>query len=95
MFYSAYHQPAIAPAWWSMSARTSRRSATRSKPSPPNSISPGAEGPATLVSSAAFWDDIETRARYWGGRVGVAFGEPLYHEGPLCVDLPPGLNRTA
>jgi bacillithiol biosynthesis deacetylase BshB1 len=95
LFYSAYHQPAAAPAMVvDVSAHfAAKRHALEAFAS--QFYQPGAEGPETLVSSAAFWDDIETRARYWGGRVGVAFGEPLYHEGPLCVDLPPGLNRTA
>lgn len=48
-------------------------------------------GPATFVSSEAFWDGIRSRAEYWGGRIGVPYGEPLYHEGPVGVSTLPGL----
>jgi len=37
---------------------------------------------------------VETKARFWGERAGLQFGEPLLHKGPLpCFDpliLPPG-----
>jgi bacillithiol biosynthesis deacetylase BshB1 len=37
---------------------------------------------------------VETKARFWGERAGLRFGEPLLHRGPLpCFDpliLPPG-----
>ncbi len=49
---------------------------------------PGYSGVETHVSSKAFWDDIEVRARFWGRRIGVEFGEPLYTELPLGVNLP-------
>lgn len=48
----------------------------------------------TYVSSRAFWEAITTRAAYWGGRVGVRFGEPLFAEIPFGCDLPPGVRRT-
>jgi bacillithiol biosynthesis deacetylase BshB1 len=53
---------------------------------------PGAAGPETHVSSRAFWEQIEHRSRHWGARIGAAHGEPLHLEGPLGVDLPPGLG---
>lgn len=43
---------------------------------------PGAE---TLVASESFWTGIEKRAAYWGNRIGVEYGEPLYREGPLGI----------
>jgi N-acetylglucosamine malate deacetylase 1 len=46
---------------------------------------PNYEGAKTLVSSASFWDGIQKRAAYWGSRIGVEFGEPLYREGPTGI----------
>lgn len=53
---------------------------------------PDYEGKATFISSAAFWDGITTRAEYWGRRIGVKYGEPLWAEGPVAVDILPGLE---
>jgi LmbE family N-acetylglucosaminyl deacetylase len=52
---------------------------------------PDYAGRPTWVSSEAFWEAIEVRARYWGARIGVQHGEPLYAEGPVACALPPGL----
>jgi len=52
-------------------------------------------GKQTHVASPEFWESIRTRAAYWGGRVGVAYGEPLFADGPVRVPLPPGLENTA
>jgi len=52
----------------------------------------GYEGPETLVSSSEFWDAIRTRASYWGDRVGVDYGEPLYSDEPLALMTLPGLE---
>ncbi len=43
------------------------------------------EGAKTLVSSESFWEGIRKRAAYWGNRVGVEYGEPLYREGPTVI----------
>ena len=51
------------------------------------------DGPETWVSSEAFWDSITTRALYWGGRIGARYGEPLYGEGPVRIDLASLLDR--
>ena len=53
---------------------------------------PDYEGEDTVVSSRAFWDSIETRAVYWGGRAGVRYGEPLYADGPTALTSLPGLE---
>ncbi|NIA14578.1 MAG: bacillithiol biosynthesis deacetylase BshB1 [Nitrospiraceae bacterium] len=53
---------------------------------------PGYGGPKTLISSKRFWDTIETRAAYWGNRVGVAYGEVLCSDGPIGVSSLPGLD---
>ncbi len=55
-------------------------------------FNPGYEGPGTLVSSEEFWDAIRTRAAYWGSRIGVDYGEPLYTDGPLPLTTLPGLE---
>jgi bacillithiol biosynthesis deacetylase BshB1 len=48
---------------------------------------PTYQGPETWIASEAFWESIETRARYWGGRIGVRYGEPLHAEGPQPLDI--------
>lgn len=55
---------------------------------------PAYQGRATHISSAEFWDSIQTRAAHWGARIGARFGEALYTEGPLGVAVPPGLEGS-
>jgi len=55
---------------------------------------PDYDGEFTYVSSEAFWESIRTRALYWGSRIGTAYGEPVYAEVPVALDLPPGLEDT-
>jgi bacillithiol biosynthesis deacetylase BshB1 len=57
-------------------------------------FNPGNPGPRTYISSEAFWENIRVRAAYWGSRIGVAYGEPLYFDGPIGVAVPPGLAET-
>jgi len=54
---------------------------------------PESDEPDTYVSSEEFWEDIETRARFWGGQIGVRYGEPLWHFGPVGLNLPLGLEE--
>jgi N-acetylglucosamine malate deacetylase 1 len=49
-------------------------------------------GAPTYVSSEAFWQSIETRARYWGQRIGVTYAETLYADEPIALDFPPGIT---
>jgi N-acetylglucosamine malate deacetylase 1 len=44
---------------------------------------PGYGGAETMIATKAFWDNITTRAAYWGARIGVEFGEPLFTPLPL------------
>jgi len=46
----------------------------------------------TYVSSPEFWDFVRTRAAYWGNRIGVRYGEPLYITRPLGIDTLPNLE---
>lgn len=46
---------------------------------------PDYDGAKTMVSSESFWTGIEKRAAYWGNRIGVEYGEPLYREGPMGI----------
>lgn len=55
-------------------------------------FNPGAGGAETYVSTEAFWEDIRNRAAFWGSQVGVRYGEPLYHLGPVGLNLPFGLE---
>ena len=43
--------------------------------------------PETFISSPAFFEWVEARARTYGYRIGAAYGEPLlYRHGPVGVD---------
>ena len=42
--------------------------------------------PETYISSALFMQDIETRAKFFGFKIGVEFGEPFYCYDTLKVD---------
>ncbi len=53
---------------------------------------PDYPGEETFISTPAFWQGIETRSRYWGGRVGVEHGEPFYALGPMGLAGIPGLG---
>jgi len=53
---------------------------------------PDSREPETFISSKAFWDGIEVRARYWGGRIGVLYGESFHADGPMPLDCLPVLG---
>lgn len=53
---------------------------------------PAYGGPETHISSRTFWEGITTRAKYWGMRIQKTYGEALYSEDLIGVDLPPGLE---
>ena len=55
-------------------------------------FNPEYEGTPTYVSSEQFWDSIRVKAAYWGKCIGVAYGEPLYVQTPLGVNVPPGME---
>lgn len=46
---------------------------------------------AHFLFGADILQRAETKARFFGERIGVPFGEPLYHEGPLPLEDPAGL----
>jgi len=48
---------------------------------------PDYEGEETMLSTAAFWKNIDSRAAYWGERIGAAYGEPFYATLPIELDL--------
>ncbi len=50
---------------------------------------PNGTEPETYISSKAFWESIEKRAAYWGSRINAAYGEALYADGPVRLDLLP------
>ncbi len=54
---------------------------------------PDYDGPATYVASKEFWDSVRTRASYWGHRIGVEYGEPLFASLPIGLTTPPGLQE--
>jgi len=54
-------------------------------------FNPEYDGPSTMISSKQFWDSIPVRAAYWGGRIQAAYGEALYADPGLALDLPPGV----
>ncbi len=42
--------------------------------------------PETFISSKAFWDFIETRARFYGNLAGVRYGEPFFTTSVIKID---------
>ena len=56
---------------------------------------PDYEGEPTYISTKEFWEAISTRAAYWGNRIRAPYGEPLFAQGPISVDLPPGLGEIS
>ncbi|HEX8384992.1 MAG TPA: bacillithiol biosynthesis deacetylase BshB1, partial [Rubricoccaceae bacterium] len=55
----------------------------------------GDDGPETFISSPAFLQFVEARARAYGYRIGATYGEPLlYRHGPVGIaDLVQTLGR--
>lgn len=51
----------------------------------------GEPGLVTAISGPDFLNFVETRARYYGGLIGTAFGEPFFASGPLALDALPGI----
>lgn len=58
-------------------------------------FNPDYPGVPTYVASKGFWESIQTRAAYWGRRVNVTYGEPLFADRSVGIDLPPGLENLA
>lgn len=54
---------------------------------------PDYDGPSTYVASKEFWDSVRARASYWGHRIGVEYGEPLFAPLPIGLTKPPGLKE--
>jgi bacillithiol biosynthesis deacetylase BshB1 len=48
----------------------------------------GGKGPPTNLTSPEFRSRFETRFRYWGGRIGAAFGEPFLARRVVPLDDP-------
>jgi len=55
-------------------------------------FNPDYKGAPTYVSSEQFWESIRVKAAYWGKSIGVTYGEPLYVQTPLGVQIPPGME---
>jgi len=46
---------------------------------------PKAKQPDTYISSKLFLKDVESRARFYGFKIGAEFGEPFYCEEPIGI----------
>ena len=55
---------------------------------------PEYQGPATYISSTAFWESIRNRAAWLGSRISAAYGEGLFALEPVAVNFPPGLEGS-
>ena len=55
---------------------------------------PGFAGPDTWHSSKGYFEQIETRARYWGSAIGENWGEPFYYRDALAIGDPVGFFRN-
>lgn len=49
---------------------------------------PDYDGPETYISTREFFDQIEIRARFYGGQIGVRYGEPFRVPDPLGLQDP-------
>jgi bacillithiol biosynthesis deacetylase BshB1 len=47
---------------------------------------PKTKQPDTYISSKLFLKDVESRARFYGFKIGAEFGEPFYCEEPICIN---------
>ena len=56
---------------------------------------PDYPGTPTYVSSEGFWKSIQTRAEYWGQRIGAEYAETLYALEPIALDTLPGIETTS
>jgi N-acetylglucosamine malate deacetylase 1 len=54
----------------------------------------GVEANPTAISNPEFLRYHEARCIFFGAMTGVAFGEPFFCQGPLSLDLLPGLDKT-
>lgn len=55
---------------------------------------PDYAGSPTYVSSEAFWNSIQTRAAYWGQRIGTTHAETLYALDPINLETLPGIESS-
>lgn len=93
-YYSVYGDPEMPPVVVDISKFFDRKiEALRKYASQLHN--PNYAGQPTYVSSEAFWKSIEFRAAYWGSRVGAAYGEPLFADGPVRLAHVPGLEISA
>jgi LmbE family N-acetylglucosaminyl deacetylase len=53
-----------------------------------------ADEPATALSGQGFLHSIETRAKWFGGMIGAAYGEPYTTYGPLRLTNFPNLDEA-
>ncbi len=44
------------------------------------------KGPQTFISSKLFEQEVEARARHFGFKIGVEFGEPFYTDSDLKIE---------
>ncbi len=56
---------------------------------------PSSGEPRTNIASEDFLPRWEARHRWFGEKIGVRYGEPFFHEGPLAVDDAASLLRPA
>ncbi len=47
---------------------------------------PSSKDPQTILSQESFFDFIETRAKNYGYRIGVKYGEPFYSVEPIGIN---------
>ena len=87
-YYHPYHSIGEAPTFVVDISETYTQKVDALKAFASQLHNPNYAGAETYVSSKAFWEAIEIRARYWGQRIGVVYGEPLYTDLPLGVNLP-------
>ena len=88
-YYSPYHDLAEAPAFVVDVSEQFETKVEALKAFASQFYNPDYDGQPTLIASESFWHSIRTRAAYWGNRVGVAYGEPIYTLEPVGLTLLP------
>ncbi|MBI2421664.1 MAG: bacillithiol biosynthesis deacetylase BshB1 [Candidatus Hydrogenedentes bacterium] len=77
-YYHAYYDPQVAPALIIDVSGVFEEKVAALQAFKSQFYNPGYAGVDTHIASKAFWDNIRTRAAYWGQCVGAEYGEPLY-----------------
>jgi len=93
--YSLHHNSDVAPSLVVDVTAVFERKMALVRCFPSQLHDPASKAPRTNVASEEFLPRWEARHRWFGEKIGVRYGEPWVHEGPLAVDDATALLRGA